>query len=104
MVGLVCFFSAKAFLILAIVIAKIVYLGFLASCASGVALIIWIFRASGGFWLSIVFYISSSLGSSLILSIYLVLNSDLGSLSIFFIVEYQFFLYFYVVSLSFYLA
>ena len=37
-----CFFSAKAFLILAIVIAKIIYLGFLVSCASGIALIMWI--------------------------------------------------------------
>jgi len=37
MAGLVCFFSAKAFLILAIVTAKIVYLGFLASYANGVA-------------------------------------------------------------------
>jgi hypothetical protein len=34
------FFGAKAFLILAIVTAKIVYLGFLASCANGAALII----------------------------------------------------------------
>jgi len=40
MVGLVYFFSARAFLISAIVIAKIVYLGFLASCANRVALII----------------------------------------------------------------
>jgi len=38
--GLVYFFSAKAFLILAIVIVKIVYSGFLASYANGVALII----------------------------------------------------------------
>ena len=37
---LVYFFSAKAFLILAIIIVKIVYLGFLASYTSGVALII----------------------------------------------------------------
>jgi hypothetical protein len=40
MAGLVCFFSAKAFLISAIIIAKIVYLGFLASRTNGVALII----------------------------------------------------------------
>jgi len=40
MAGLVCFFSAKAFLISAIVTVKIVYSGFLASCANGVALII----------------------------------------------------------------
>ena len=39
-VGLVCFFSAKAFLISAIVIVKIIYSGFLASYASRVALII----------------------------------------------------------------
>jgi len=36
----VCFFSAKAFLISAIVIAKIIYLGFLASYTNRVALII----------------------------------------------------------------
>ena len=35
-----CFFRVKAFLILAIIIVKIVYLGFLASYASRVALII----------------------------------------------------------------
>jgi len=40
MVGLVCFFSAKAFLILAIVIVKIVCSGFLVSYISGVAPII----------------------------------------------------------------
>jgi len=38
--GLVCFFSAKAFLILAIIIVKMIYSGFLASYTSGVALII----------------------------------------------------------------
>ena len=37
------FFSTKAFLISAIVTVKIIYLGFLAGCISGVALIIWIF-------------------------------------------------------------
>ena len=37
MTGLVCFFGAKAFLISAIVIVKIVYLGFLVSYTSGVA-------------------------------------------------------------------
>jgi len=36
------FFSTKAFLILAIILAKIVYLGFLASYANGITLIIWI--------------------------------------------------------------
>jgi len=40
MIGLVYFFSIKAFLISAIITAKIIYLGFLASCASGVTLII----------------------------------------------------------------
>jgi hypothetical protein len=39
MAGLVYFFSAKAFLISAIIIVKIVYSGFLVSRASGVALI-----------------------------------------------------------------
>ena len=42
MVGLVYFFSTKAFLILAMVIVKIVYLGFLVNYTSGVALIIYI--------------------------------------------------------------
>ena len=37
------FFSAKAFLISAIITAKIIYLGFLASYISRVAPIIWIF-------------------------------------------------------------
>jgi len=40
MAGLVCFFSARAFLISAIITVKIVYLGFLASYTNGVALII----------------------------------------------------------------
>jgi len=39
MAGLVCFFGARAFLILAIVILKIVYLGFLVSYTNRVALI-----------------------------------------------------------------
>ena len=43
MAGLVYFFGAKAFLISAIIIVKIVYLGFLASYTSRVALIIQIF-------------------------------------------------------------
>jgi len=41
--------------------------------------------------LSLVFYIVSYLGLSLVLGIELVLNLGLGSLSILFIVEYQFF-------------
>jgi hypothetical protein len=40
MVKLVYFFSAKALLISAIITAKIIYLGFLTSHTSGVALII----------------------------------------------------------------
>ena len=52
MAGLVCFFGVKAFLISAIVIVKIVYLGFLANCTSGVALIMRIFRVLSLFRLS----------------------------------------------------
>ena len=84
MAGLVCFFSTKAFLILAIITAKIVYLGFLASCASKVALIMQISSILSLFRLSIVFY----LGLGLVLGIELVLNLGLGSLSILFIVGY----------------
>jgi len=80
----VCFFSAKAFLILAIVIAKTIYSGFLASRASGVALIIWISKVPSLFGLSIVSY----LGLGLVLGIKLVLDLSLGSLSIPFIIEY----------------
>jgi len=87
MVGSVCFFSAKAFLILAIIIAKIVYLGFLASCASRVALIMRISRVLSSLRLSIVSY--SGLGS--VLGTELVLNLGSSSLRILFIVEYQFF-------------
>jgi len=86
--GLVCFFSAKAFLILAIVIAKIIYSGFLASRASGVAPIIWIFRVLSSFRLSVVSYIVSYLALSLVLGTELVLNLGLGSLSILFIIGY----------------
>jgi len=91
MAGLVCFFSAKAFLISAIVTAKIVYLGFLASCANGVAPIIWISKVLSKLRLSLVSYIVSCLGLSLVLGTELVLDLGLGSLSILFIVEYQFF-------------
>jgi hypothetical protein len=83
-----CFFSAKAFLISAIVTAKIIYLGFLASHASGVALIMQISRVLSLFGLSIVSYIVSFLGLGLVLGIELVLDSGLGSLSILFIVRY----------------
>jgi hypothetical protein len=85
----VCFFSTKAFLILAIVIAKIVYSGFLASRASRVALIMQISRVSSLFRLSIVSCVVSCLGLGLVLGIELVLDSGLGSLSILFIVGYQ---------------
>jgi len=74
----VCFFSAKAFLILAIVTAKIIYLGFLASRASRVALIMRISKVPSSLRLSIVSY----------LGLGLVLDLGLGSLRILFIVEY----------------
>jgi len=85
----VCFFSTKAFLISAIIIAKIVYLGFLASCASRVALIIRISRVLSSLRLSIVSYIASYLALGLVLGAKLVLGLSLGSLSMLFIVEYQ---------------
>jgi len=85
MVGLVCFFSAKAFLISAIVTVKIICSGFLASCASGVAPIMRMFRVLSSLRLSIVSYLSLGL----VLGIELVLDSGLGSLRILFIVEYQ---------------
>ena len=78
-----CFFNTRAFLILAIITAKIVYLGFLASYASRVALIIWIFKVLSELRLSLVSYMV--LGS--VLGIKLVLNLGLGSLGILFIVE-----------------
>ena len=83
-----CFFSAKAFLISAIIIAKIVYLGFLASHASRVAPIMQISRVLSLFKSSIVSYIVSYLGLDLVLDIELVLDLGLGSLSILFIVGY----------------
>ncbi len=83
-----CFFGAKAFLILAIVIAKIVYLGFLVNRASGVALIMWIFKVLSELKLSLVLYIVSYLALGLVLGIKLVLDLGLGSLSILFMVEY----------------
>jgi len=82
--GLVCFFSTKAFLISAIVTVKIIYSGFLASCASGVALIIRIFRVLSLLRLSIVSY----LGLGSVLGTELVLDLGSGSLRILFIVEY----------------
>jgi len=86
--GLVCFFSAKAFLISAIVIAKIVYSGFLASCASRVAPIMQISRVPSSLGLSIVSYIASYLALGLVLDAESVLDLGLGSLSMLFIVEY----------------
>ena len=73
---------------MAIVIAKIIYLGFLASRASKVALIMQISSILSLFRLSIVSYIVSYLGLGLILGIELVLDLGLGSLSILFIVGY----------------
>ena len=64
--------------------AKIVYLGFLASCASGVALIMQISKVLSLFGSSVVSY----LGLGLVLDIELVLDLGLGSLSILFIVGY----------------
>ena len=83
-----CFFNAKAFLILAIIIVKIVYLDFSVSRASRVALIMQISRVLSLFRLSIVSYIVSYLGLGLVLGIELVLDLGLGSLSILFIVGY----------------
>jgi hypothetical protein len=84
----VCFFSTKAFLISAIVTAKIIYLGFLVSRASRVALIMQISRVSSLFGSSIVSYVVSYLGLGLVLGIELVLDLGSGSLSILFIVRY----------------
>ena len=83
-----CLFSAKAFLISAIVIVKIIYLGFLVSYASRVALIMQISRVLSSFRLSIVSRIVSYLGLGLVLGIELVLDLGSGSLSILFIVRY----------------
>jgi hypothetical protein len=84
----VCFFSARAFLISAIITAKIIYLGFLASRTSRVALIMQISKVLSLFRLSIVSYVVSYLGLGLVLDIELVLGLGLGSLSILFIVRY----------------
>jgi len=79
-----CFFGAKAFLISAIVIAKIVCLGFLASYTNRVALIIRISRVPSLLRLSIVSY----LGLGSVLGTELVLDLGLGSLNILFIIGY----------------
>ena len=78
------FFSTKAFLILAIVTAKIVYLGFLASYTNRVALIMRMSRVPSSLKLFIVSY----LGLGLVLGTELVLDLGLGSLKILFMVEY----------------
>jgi len=80
----VYFFSTKAFLILAIVTAKIVYLGFLASYTNRVALIMRMSRVPSSLKLFIVSY----LGLGLVLGTELVLDLGLGSLKILFMVEY----------------
>jgi hypothetical protein len=90
----VYFFGTKALLISAIIIVKIVYLSFLASCASRVAPIIWIFRVLGLFKSSIVFCVVSCLNLNLVLDKELVLGKELildlnlDFLSIFLIVGY----------------
>ena len=78
------FFGTKAFSISAIITAKIVYLGSLASYTSGVAPIMRIFRVLSLLRLFIVSYIVSY--SGLVLGIELVLDLGLGSLSILFII------------------
>jgi hypothetical protein len=80
----VYFFSAKAFLISAIITAKIIYLGFIASYTNRVALIMQISKVLGLFRSSVVSY----LVLGLVLDTELVLDSDSGSLSILFIVGY----------------
>ena len=64
---------------------KIIYLGFLVSYASGVALIMQTSKVSSLFRLSVVSY----LGSGLVLDTKSVLDLGSGSLSILFIVGYQ---------------
>jgi len=83
----VCFFSTKAFLISAIIIAKIIYLGFLASHINKITLIIWISKVSNKLKSSLVSYIVSYLALGLVLNIKSVLNSSLSSLSIFFVID-----------------
>jgi len=73
---------------LAIIIAKIIYLGFLASYTGRVALIIWISRVLSLLRSSVVSYIVSYLALGLVLNIELVFDLGLGSLSILFIIEY----------------
>jgi len=61
-------------------------------------------KVSSKLRLSLVSYIVSYLGLGSVLVTKSVLDLGLGSLSILFIVEYQFFWYFYILSLSFYLV
>ena len=89
MAGLVCFFGTKAFLISAIITAKIVCLGFIVSYTNRVALIMQIFRVLSLLRSSIVFYVVSYLILGSILGIKSVLDLGSGSLSILFIVGYQ---------------
>jgi len=89
MAGLVYFFSTKAFSISAIITAKIVYSSFLASRANGVAPIMWIFKVLSKLRLSLVSYTVFYLG--FLLGTESVLDLGSGSLSILFMVEYQFF-------------
>jgi len=91
MAGSVCFFSAKAFSISAIITAKIIYSGFLASRASRVAPIMWISKVLSKLRSSLVSYIVSYSGLGSVSVTELVLDLGSGSLSILFIVEYQFF-------------
>ena len=99
--GLVYFFNIKAFLILAIIIVKIVCLGFLASYTCRVVPIIQIFRVLSEFQSFIVSYLTLGIGLVLILGIELVLDLNLDSLSILFIIKYQFFWYTCIIYLSF---
>ena len=73
---------------MAIIIAKIIYLGFLVSYTSRVAPIIWISRILSLLRLSIVSYIVFYLTLGSILGTELVLDLNLGALSILFIIEY----------------
>ena len=75
-------------MVLAIITAKIIYLGFIASRANRVALIMQISRVLSLLKLSIVSYIVYYLILGLILGIELVLDLGLGSLNILFIVGY----------------
>jgi len=96
MAGLVCFFGVKAFLISAIVTAKISCPYFLVSHASRAAPIIQMFIILSELRSSAVSYVGSSSSVSGSVS-----DSGSGSLSIFFIVGYQSFWCFYVTCLSF---